>query len=110
MANGSEADKFSTISDALENLRIVKMERVQYKAICEECKESVQAHFVTNGEFTPPWSHTPCNSNNIKVHYSFDYAQQVDYPSDPLQPGPILVSAARHFPGKASQLIDGRGR
>ena len=24
-----------------------------------------------------------------EVHYSFDYAQQVHYPSDPLQPGPI---------------------
>ena len=46
---------------------------------------SVQAHFVTNGEFTPPpWSHTSCNSN-IEVHYYFDYFQPVHYPSsDPL--------------------------
>ena len=98
MANGSEAEKSSTISDALEHLRVVKMERAQYKAVCEECKESVQAHFVTNGEFTPPppWSRTPCNSNNIKVHYSFDYAQQVHYPSDPLQPGLIYFLTPRN--------------
>jgi hypothetical protein len=97
MNNGSEAEKSSTFSDALEHLRVVKMERAQYKAVCEECKESIRAHFVTNGEFTPlpPWSRTPCNSNNIKAHYSFDYAQQVHYPSDPLQPGPIYFLTPR---------------
>ena len=41
MANGSEAEKSSTLSDAVEHLRVVKMERAQYKAVCEECKESV---------------------------------------------------------------------
>ena len=41
------------------------------------------------------WSHTPCKSNNIKVHYSFGYAQQVHYPSDPLQPGPIYFLTPR---------------
>ena len=97
MANGSEAEKTSIISDALEHLRVVKMERAQYKATCEECKESVRAHFVTNGEFTPPppCSRTPFNTNDIKVHYSFDYAQQVHYPSDPLQPGPIYFLTPR---------------
>lgn len=56
-----------------------------------ECKESVRAHFVTDGKFTPPppSSQIPCNSKDIKVHYSFDFAQQVHYPSNPLQPGPI---------------------
>ena len=37
----------------------------------------------------PPCSHTSNNSKDIKVHYSFDYAQQVHYPSDLMQPGPI---------------------
>jgi len=54
MANASEAEKTSTMSDALEHLRVVKMERAHYKATCKECKDSVQAYFVTNGEFTPP--------------------------------------------------------
>ena len=97
MANGSEAEKTATISDALEHLRVVKMERAHYKSTCDECKESVRAHFTTNGEFTPPppCSHSPCNTTNIKVHYSFDYAQQVHYPSDPLQPGPIYFLTPR---------------
>ena len=28
-------------------------------------------------------------SRDITVHYSFDYAQQVHYPFDPMQPGPM---------------------
>ena len=34
-------------------------------------------------------------SNNITVHYSFDFAQQVHYPSNPLQPGPIYFLTPR---------------
>ena len=53
--------------------------------------DSIQGHFVVDCTFSlcPPYSQTPANSFDIKVHYSFDYAQQVHYPSDPLQPGPI---------------------
>ena len=93
-ANASDAEKSSTIDGALEHLRIVKLERSFYKSICGE---SVRAHFVTNGDFSPPQlaSSTPHNSKDIKVHYSFDYAQQVHYPSDPLQPGPIYFLTPR---------------
>ena len=96
-SNLAEAHKSAAIQNALEHLRIVRVERQNYKAICEECKVSVRAHFTTNGTFTPspPCSRTPCNSQNIKVHYSFDYAQQVHYPSDPLQPGPIYFLTPR---------------
>lgn len=38
---------------------------------------------------------TTTNSNKIKEHYSFDYVQQVHYPSDPLQPGPIYFLTLR---------------
>lgn len=30
----------------------------------------------------------PCSYDGV-VHYSYDYAQQLHYPSDPFQPGPI---------------------
>ena len=33
--------------------------------------------------------------NDINVHYSFDYAQQVHFPADPLQPGPIYFLTPR---------------
>ena len=29
------------------------------------------------------------------MHYSFDYAQQVHYPSNPMQPGPIYLKTPR---------------
>ena len=35
------------------------------------------------------------NTRDIKVHYSFHYAQQVHFPSDPLQPGPIYFLTPR---------------
>ena len=47
--------------------------------------------------FTPPppsSRHEPCSFDAI-VHYSFDMAQQVHYPSDPLQPGPIYFLTPR---------------
>ena len=106
-ANLSETEKSSSISNALEHLRVVKLERSHYKSICEECKESVRAHFVIDGKFAPPppSSRIPCNSNNIKVHYSFDFAQQIHYPSDPLQPGPIyLASTVKPFPVRSTSL------
>ena len=53
-ANASDAEKSSTIDGALEHLRIIRLERSFYKSICGECKESVRAHFVTNGDFSPP--------------------------------------------------------
>ena len=37
----------------------------------------------------------PTGSGPAKVHYSFDYAQQVHYPHNPLQPGPMYFKTAR---------------
>ena len=47
--------------------------------------------------FVPPPPHgiiAPA-SNSISAHYSFDFAQQVHYPSNPLQPGPIYFLTPR---------------
>ncbi len=40
-------------------------------------------------------SNTEPNAKPICAHYSFDYAQQVHYPSDPMQPGPIFFLTPR---------------
>ena len=49
-----------------------------------------------DGEFSPQLASCVLhNSKPIKVQYSFDYAQQVHYPSDPLQPGPIYFLTPR---------------
>ena len=90
-ANSLEASKSNTIREAEKHLRIVQVERSFYKSTNNACRESVKALFTVNGEFQPPAlsSTISPNTNNIKVHYSFDYAQQVHFPSDPLHPGPI---------------------
>ena len=78
-ANLSEEEKSEVVRSAQEHLRIVKMERSSYTAFSEDCSRSVRAHFHNNASFSPPppSSHIPPNSNHIRVHYSFDYAQQV---------------------------------
>ena len=50
-----------------------------------------------NSVFSPPppsTSREPCSLQGT-VHYSFDMAQQVHYPSNPLQPGPIYFLTPR---------------
>jgi hypothetical protein len=95
-ANQTESEKTYAIANT-EHLHIVTMDSEFHKSICKECKESVQGHFLSDDEFAPPLPDAciPCNSNDIKVHYSFDYAQQVHFPSDPLQPGPIYFLTPR---------------
>ncbi len=96
-ANCLESEKSSTLKAAEDHLTYVQLERTYYRSICNECRQDVRSFFVSNGEFSPPLPHTliPANTNNIKVHYSFDYAQQVHFPSDPLQPGPIFFLTPR---------------
>ena len=43
----------------------------------------------------PPFSRSEPCSHDILAHYAFDMAQQVHYPSDPLQPGPIYFLTPR---------------
>ena len=97
-ANYSEGDKSDTTKTAKEHLRIVQVERSFYKTTCDTCCDSVNTYFTKDGVLTlPPLSsNTPPNSRDIQVHYSFDYAQQVHFPSDPLQPGPIYFLLTPH--------------
>ena len=72
-------------------------ERSLYKKAIDTAKESVQQAFSSSGQFTPPppaEKATPC-SRSIEAHYSFDMAQQVFYPFDPLQPGPMYFLTPR---------------
>ena len=84
-------------TSAEEHLQIVQLDRSFYRSTCDDCRREVSARFSSNGSFHPPplSAKIPANSNNIKVHYSFDYAQQVHFPSDPLQPGPIYFLTPR---------------
>ena len=99
-ANCSEGEKSDTIKAAEEHLRIVQVERSFYNTTLKVCRDSVRAHFTDEDgvlKYPPLSSKTPPNSVDIQVHYSFDYAQQVHVPSDPLQPGPVYFLTARKF-------------
>ena len=96
-ANRPEEEKMITIiREAQKHLRVVQLERSYYKTTYDECRASVTSHFTTDGEFSPPSPlSTVVSVSSIKVHYSFNYAQQLHYPSDPLQPGPIYFPTPR---------------
>ena len=93
-------------------------ERSLYRSQVASCKSAVQSHFTISGTFSPPppSSALPSGSGPACVHYSFDFAQQVDYPHNPLQPGPMYFKTARKcgifgvccegVPGQVNYLLD----
>ena len=77
---------------------LVTQERSTYKNAIDKSKSQVHELFTTaDSRFLPPPlnCNMPPASNPITVHYLFDFAQQVHYPSDPLQPGPIYFLTPR---------------
>ncbi len=84
----SEEEKSETLREQEEHLRVVKLERSYYNSLVTDFKDVVTANTLdlgNNGE----------NSRPISAHYSFDFAQQIFYPNDPLQPGPIYFLVPR---------------
>ena len=76
---------------------VENMERSYYRTVCETAKRGIREIFQENNVFSPPPPFTnrdPCSMQSI-AHYSFDMAQQVHYPTDPLQPGPIYFLTPR---------------
>ena len=80
-ANLPDAEKSAAICEYNYHLRRATMERSCYTQVCKAAKDDLPPG-VTLGR------HAACSFTG-KTHYSFDFAQQVLYPSDPLQPGPI---------------------
>ena len=86
-----------TIKQAECHLLDVTTERSVYRAALEKAKSSVVAQFTEDDTFSPPppAAQRQSNSTTIDAHYSFDMAQQVFYPNDPLQPGPMYFLTPR---------------
>ena len=74
-----------------QELHLVKVTKARdyYKGMVSDSKKLIKELEVTNLQRSPPMSH------NIRMHYSFDYAQQVMFPNDPLQPGPMYFLTPR---------------
>ena len=89
--------RMQTIRQAELHLLDVTTERSVYREALEKAKSSVVAHFTVDSTFSPPppAAQRPSNNTPIHAHYSFDMAQQVFYPNDPLQPGPMYFLTPR---------------
>ncbi|KAK3765711.1 hypothetical protein RRG08_026185 [Elysia crispata] len=83
----NKEDRMITSRELQEHLRIVKLERAYYQVICATVKQQLPAD-------RPLGSYPACSFPGLH-HVSFDFAQQVHYPSDPQQPGPIFFKTPR---------------
>ena len=89
--NLPQVEKAEAVRTQQEHLCLASGEREHYKSCCEESKHHVQ-HFLQEVDFIE--TRTPCLFHGT-VHYSYDYVQQLHYPSDPNQPGPIYFKTPR---------------
>ena len=68
-----------------------------YRTAVEKCRDMIQGTFNTDGVLCvpAPGSASAPGSRPECAQYSFDFAQQVHYPHNPLQPGPMYFKTAR---------------
>ena len=61
-------------------------ERSYYRTAVKDSRDAVKQHFTSDGVLTlpAPGSAPPSGSGPDTIHYSFDFAQQVHYPHNPL--------------------------
>ena len=88
---------FQAIRQAEQHLEEVTKERSLYKTAIDTAKQSIRQFFSSDGVFSPPQPacKSQPSSRLITAHYSFDMAQQVFYPNDPQQPGPMYFLTPR---------------
>lgn len=87
--NVSEDEKRQCIAHQNEHLDRALKEREFYRNSVKSCKETLQ-----NSEVDLLSAQAACSYQGT-VHYSYDYAQQVHFPSNPQQPGPIYFKTPR---------------
>ena len=75
----------------------VQKERSYYRSVVNKSKDDIKRAYSQTGEYIPPspLSLSVPNSIDLTVHYSFDFAQQLHYPANPLQPGPVYFLTPR---------------
>ena len=88
-ANLPDDVKSCKVQQQESHLAVVHQERSLYNSMVDDARRVVVDQHITG------LSCSPQNSRPITMHYCFDYAQQVHYPSDPLQPGPMYFLTPR---------------
>ena len=86
-----------TIKEADAHLLSAMCERSFYRTAVKKCCDLVQERFIIDGTLClpAPGSAPASGSGSDSAHYSFDFAQQVHYPHNPLQPGPMYFKTVR---------------
>ena len=87
----SRGRKFECVQAQQQHLNSVQTERELYKKVCDEAKRSFEA---VEDQIDLDECRESC-SLTTTMHYSFDFAQQVHIPSNPMQPGPIYFKTPR---------------
>ncbi|XP_074634268.1 uncharacterized protein LOC141892822 [Acropora palmata] len=90
-ANLPEEEKSECVQAQQAHLNLVKMERELYRNVCDEATSNFKA---IDDQIDIDERHEACSLRKT-MHYSFDFAQQVHIPSNPMQPGPIYFKTPR---------------
>lgn len=88
-ANLSELEKSNCIKAQQDHLNCAQAERELYR---NNCSDAATTFTCIEDQVDFNESREACSFDGT-MHYSFDYAQQVHIPSNPLQPGPIYFKA-----------------
>jgi hypothetical protein len=86
-----DEEKSACVRSQQEHITRAKAERDGYRRACSKAEENFNS---TRERFDFTEVHPPCTFSK-SMHYSFDYAQQVHIPSNPMQPGPIYFKTPR---------------
>ena len=90
-ANLPETEKSDCIKAQQDHLNCAQAEREFYQ---ETCSSSATMFNRLEVEINLNEVRKPCSFIGM-MHYCFDYAQQVHFPSNPMQPGPIYFKTPR---------------
>lgn len=106
-----EAMQEKLYQEALAHLKQVQKERLYYKARIEAAQKHYSQLGVAVGQTA-----SKANSKDIAMHYSWDFAQQLQYPFEDQQAGPIYFKIPRRaqvfgvccegIPRQVNYLID----
>lgn len=107
-----DAEKAEVYKQALEHLRHASKERAYYRACAKRAKSHCDTLAAVNNKLQP----CSANSQDIVMHYSWDFAQQFHYPFEDQQVGPIYFKTPRRaqlfgiciegIPRQVNYLID----
>lgn len=90
-ANLPDVQKAEVVRQQENHLRLAARERDFYKNCCKTTKDTL-TEYLRSVEFSE--KRAPCTHEGT-VHYPYDYAQQLHYPADPYQPGPMYFKTPR---------------